>query len=239
MGRYTGIKQMIKGAGAALLLCLSPLTAAMTVGDHSTLATALFARNGVNHGFIGDGTSSFASSNDVDIWAFDLTKDLTFTAVLRPGPVTLAHGDAFGPTMTLIDEDLTNTLPGSGPVPHQVITAVNHSGNRSPARPRILSIRPFKTGRHYLIVTSGPNIPLDRLSGTRVDNPAGWKKSVNGFGWVFDENSFAGSAQQLIFDYELELQNITPVGPVPVPAAVWLFGSGLLGMIGLARRRRV
>jgi hypothetical protein len=28
------------------------------------------------------------------------------------------------------------------------------------------------------------------------------------------------------------------VGAVPVPAAVWLFGSGLLGLIGIARRRR-
>ncbi len=27
--------------------------------------------------------------------------------------------------------------------------------------------------------------------------------------------------------------------PVPVPAAVWLFGSGLLGLVGIARRRRV
>ena len=25
---------------------------------------------------------------------------------------------------------------------------------------------------------------------------------------------------------------------VPVPAAVWLFGSGLLGLVGVARRRR-
>ena len=29
------------------------------------------------------------------------------------------------------------------------------------------------------------------------------------------------------------------VGAVPVPAAVWLFGSGLLGLIGVARRRKV
>jgi hypothetical protein len=29
--------------------------------------------------------------------------------------------------------------------------------------------------------------------------------------------------------------NITPV---PVPAAVWLFGSGLLGLVGIARRKK-
>jgi hypothetical protein len=28
------------------------------------------------------------------------------------------------------------------------------------------------------------------------------------------------------------------VNPVPVPAAVWLFGSGLLGLIGIARRKK-
>jgi len=31
--------------------------------------------------------------------------------------------------------------------------------------------------------------------------------------------------------------SITP-SPVPVPAAVWLFGSGLMGLIGIARRRK-
>jgi hypothetical protein len=28
------------------------------------------------------------------------------------------------------------------------------------------------------------------------------------------------------------------VSPVPIPASVWLFGSGLLGLIGIARRKK-
>jgi hypothetical protein len=35
-----------------------------------------------------------------------------------------------------------------------------------------------------------------------------------------------------------DLSNITAYTVVPVPAAVWLFGSGLLGLVGVARRRR-
>ena len=34
------------------------------------------------------------------------------------------------------------------------------------------------------------------------------------------------------------LTNTTPTPAVPVPAAAWLFGSGLLGLAGTARRRR-
>ncbi|MES2366828.1 MAG: hypothetical protein V4563_13200 [Pseudomonadota bacterium] len=33
--------------------------------------------------------------------------------------------------------------------------------------------------------------------------------------------------------------NTTGVAPVPVPAAAWLFGSGLLGLIGISRRKTV
>ena len=31
--------------------------------------------------------------------------------------------------------------------------------------------------------------------------------------------------------------SVTTIPEVPVPAAIWLFGSGLLGLIGIARRR--
>lgn len=37
--------------------------------------------------------------------------------------------------------------------------------------------------------------------------------------------------------YELNLQG-SVVQTIPVPAAVWLFGSGLLGLVGVARRRK-
>ena len=31
---------------------------------------------------------------------------------------------------------------------------------------------------------------------------------------------------------------VNPVSPVPLPAAVWLFGSALIGFVGLGRRRK-
>jgi len=33
--------------------------------------------------------------------------------------------------------------------------------------------------------------------------------------------------------------NFSYVNPVPIPSAVWLFGSGLIGLIGVARRKKV
>jgi hypothetical protein len=34
------------------------------------------------------------------------------------------------------------------------------------------------------------------------------------------------------------MDNISYVSAIPVPAAVWLFGSGLIGLIGIARRKK-
>ena len=38
------------------------------------------------------------------------------------------------------------------------------------------------------------------------------------------------------FEFNVTVSGDTP--PVPVPAAVWLFGSGLLGLVGVARRKK-
>ena len=53
----------------------------------------------------------------------------------------------------------------------------------------------------------------------------------------------AGAATTSLLTSDLDLVDTTAghflVRVVPVPAAVWLFGSGLIGLIGLARRKKV
>jgi len=49
----------------------------------------------------------------------------------------------------------------------------------------------------------------------------------------FAGSGLAGDQPDIYFDI-----TTAPVTTVPVPAAVWLFGSGLLGMIGIARRKK-
>ena len=48
---------------------------------------------------------------------------------------------------------------------------------------------------------------------------------ILGLGMI--DGAFVGSSAN--FDF---------VAPIPVPAAVWLFGSGLLGLVGVARRKK-
>jgi len=51
--------------------------------------------------------------------------------------------------------------------------------------------------------------------------------------WVIAWEDLAGGGDRDFNDIVVEAN----VAPVPVPAAVWLFGSGLLGVIGIARRK--
>jgi hypothetical protein len=49
-----------------------------------------------------------------------------------------------------------------------------------------------------------------------------------------------GAANTCTADYYFDNISVTAdINAVPVPAAVWLFGSGLLGLIGVARRKAV
>ena len=47
-----------------------------------------------------------------------------------------------------------------------------------------------------------------------------------------------GFGSEASFD-TLQLELVSAVSTVPVPAAAWLFGTGLLGLLGFARRKEV
>ena len=51
--------------------------------------------------------------------------------------------------------------------------------------------------------------------------------------WVIAWEDLPGGGDRDFNDIVLEVN----VAPVPIPAAVWLFGSGLLGLIGIGRRK--
>jgi len=57
----------------------------------------------------------------------------------------------------------------------------------------------------------------------------------NGAALLSCASDCGGYADEDYNDFVVMVESVTPV---PVPAAVWLFGSGLLGLVGIARRKK-
>jgi len=55
--------------------------------------------------------------------------------------------------------------------------------------------------------------------------------------WYRDDGTWGNSKSNFYLD-KVELNTVSsPTAPVPVPAAAWLLGSGLLGLVGLGRKK--
>ncbi len=80
---------------------------------------------------------------------------------------------------------------------------------------------------------SGPSITLSSFELADLDFLAfigtnGAPADFNSSFTSFDDNDV------MFGDWQTNVQ----ISPVPVPAAVWLFGSGILGLVAVARRRK-
>jgi len=73
----------------------------------------------------------------------------------------------------------------------------------------------------------GPDDPLGQF--------CNWDIASLGFSGIAMSIDFSGTVNQVGFD-NITFGSVDPT-VIPVPAAVWLFGSGLVGLIGVARRK--
>ncbi len=94
-------------------------------------------------------------------------------------------------------------------------------------------------GNLFYSVLGGSNPFLNIQSGSEYWSATEYAPD-NSFAWIF--NMGTGSGYQTIntksagqFAWVVKSGDVSAV---PVPAAVWLFGSGLLGLLGIAKRKR-
>jgi len=87
----------------------------------------------------------------------------------------------------------------------------------------------------------GSQIDWEQLSQSWVFDSAGGTRDALIIEVRFYDSTAVPTGSALIDDLYIESSAGSIVSPavsaVPVPAAVWLFASGLLGMVGIARRR--
>lgn len=84
------------------------------------------------------------------------------------------------------------------------------------------------------VLTAFPNEDLLSLTGNALtaDGNGGWNATLVSAGNFGEGWPLSGTPYTEVWDV-----NIQAVSSVPIPAAMWLFGSGLLVMVGLVRKK--
>jgi hypothetical protein len=94
----------------------------------------------------------------------------------------------------------------------------------------------ISTGSPDLKLVDGVPVFLDFLMSEVPDPPDNNVIAINEPGVIYIDtwDPSGENLSQLGDGFATEVS----VGVVPIPAAVWLFGSGLIGLIGIARRKK-
>jgi len=168
-------------------------------------------------------TGNFNTGNDVFTYAFTITEDTlaTFETFGYAGG-TLANGtivadEGFDPTLTLFG----STLPTS---------VISDDGDSVESRESASSEFSWDD---LIILTLAPGNYTIAL--TQFDN--NWNTAINSWTNLAVDSFIDSANNQRTSAYALQV-TLEPA-PVPVPAAMWLFGSGLFGLLWSAKRKQV
>ena len=70
-----------------------------------------------------------------------------------------------------------------------------------------------------------------------------YRSGIVGAGWMELPETISWYGQGWIYGpeyyYKVQTFSVQAIGVVPIPATAWLFGSGLLGLVGIAKRKLV
>jgi hypothetical protein len=111
-------------------------------------------------------------------------------------------------------------------------------GNKSPCDPAISTVSSCSPQPGYGLTNTGPfsNVRADYYWSATEYAPITSRAWVFGFDSSFQTN---GGKDYGFYAWAVHSGDVgAAVSTVPVPAAAWLFGSGLLGLIGVARCRK-
>jgi len=122
----------------------------------------------------------------------------------------------------------------AGSIPHPALPVVAEYDTGSLWPPQNFEIH--EVWDTVLDVTVGDTIQVDALlsgwiGGTAID-PGLSGTNLMDIDAIFRVSNLDGYDLSIISDAG------APTSPIPVPAAIWLFGSGLIGLIGIARRKK-
>lgn len=202
---------------AALLLTVGSVNAATVTS--LDVASGVFSMNAP----IGSGGDSAIGAHVINMGAYQGDEAVIATGDGTSGYVTWDFG-FFGPvtnfsTAASIQDGVPsgNSVPGGGPA----ITAVTDDVAGSIT----VDLSSFFANWNGTSFSQGDAGTVGTYDAVTGDFFLSWSKLIVG-------GSFGGKTGYW------ELAGTANVSAVPVPAAVWLFGSGLVGLAGIARRRK-
>ena len=171
--------------------------------------------------------SSVASA--ATIWA-PTNEDTDFIQLDFAGTPDAGRGiSTNGGTLALFDDsDFGGTALVIGQQGGQVVFSDNNDGSWNA---EFFDVSKASGGSITLSGDNSFSLGMDWSAGYYGDSNATLISSPDTYLIIFDGLDGSGakiSGNTLAVD----------LAPVPVPAAVWLFGSGLLGLVGIARRRQ-
>lgn len=243
--------------GSSLVLTAFDNTSSFLLNDGVTTETAargIVVDLGVDfNGFLANPAAAFSSFSLGTLW-----NDTFFN-------VTDADGDLAASDVNNIRWNITAAIDTGLPSQLQLLTSIA-TGNTPVATNNQVSNAIVQLGDLFGAadtVGAAPGNPIGSTSAaasnpasnysTNFDNQVGFNNTV-GLGetislfalgittqFVFGQEQIVpGNAASVSnpFDAQYTLFADGSFAPVPIPGAVWLFGAGLFGLVGVARRRR-